>query len=211
MSAASLVIGGVLLATACGGGESSGKNDKIAGAQSASPSEGASQGSDKEPGLKLPDDFEVDYQWDKPGESKSAQAVANAEKYVTSIWHGVAKQNVDDPAHDHYSTGQAKSYARWVIKSNVDGGYTSTGKDRYYDLGTEAKPGRDMVAVTFCEDQSKVFSKEVKSGKTIRSKPNLKSYVEWSVLMERSPATGKRWKAKTADVTGESKECQSKA
>lgn len=217
MSAASLVIGGVVLATACGSGDdASGKNDKIAGAGKSTSSPGASV--EGRPDTSLPDDLQMRFEWDAPGDARTARAVASAEDYLRSIWHGVTKQNPNDPSYQKLSTHQAKTYAHDLIKKHVDGGWTLTGDNQYYRLKTDFvnlrtdlnSAPKKAVQANFCRNQQKFYGKSVKTGKKAVTKPSLKDYQEFTVLMVPTDKSGKHWKAQRIEVLGKSKGCREK-
>lgn len=204
-----LVASAALLLTACGGGGSDDSPDKI---------EGAGQGSDKpstapstedgSPDVSLPKDLKLVFDFSKPSDPKQAAAVGNAANYIRALKHGIVQQDENDPAYKHYSAAQAAKYANTQIKTWVKGGWVPTGTDRYFKSeATELSDGK-AVLVTFCRNQAKSFSKDIKGGKVHYGKESLDSYQKFSVLMSPPKGDAKVWKAQTIQVQGRVKECR---
>ncbi|MFI6371605.1 hypothetical protein [Streptomyces sp. NPDC050546] len=202
-----------LLLTACGGGGDS--SDDIEGADqgASSPSASASRSTPTDvdrPDVRLPDDLDLVFDFEKPSDQDSAAALEDAANYIRALNHGITKQDPADPAFQFYSSGQAAQYANSQIKEYVDGGWTLTGKDRYYQAEINPVDESEKVKtvnVTFCEDQSKVYGKEVKSEKIHRTKESLDSYQKFTILM--ASVQGKPvWRAQQVTVEGKAQECR---
>nr|WP_202510341.1 hypothetical protein [Streptomyces sp. SID5643] len=200
--------------TACGGGGNDASDDiegadKGAGSPSASASGPASTDVER-PDVSVPKDLDLVFDFEKPSDQNSAAALEDATNYIRALNHGITKQDPNDPAFQFYSSGQAAQYAHSQIKEYVDGGWTLTGRDRYYDAAIN--PGDESekvktVSVTFCEDQSKVFGKEVKSEKVHRTKESLASYQKFTLLMT-SVKDNPVWRAQRVTVEGKAAECR---
>ncbi|MFF5522718.1 hypothetical protein [Streptomyces coeruleorubidus] len=216
-TAAGLTVAAALLLTACGGGgdrssdgvEGAGKR---AGEPSASASGPASADVER-PDVSVPEDLDLVFDFEKPSDQDSAAALEDAANYLRALNHGITKQDPADPAFRFYSSGQAAQYAHSQIKEYVDGGWTLTGTDRYYDA--EVSPSDETekiktVSVTFCEDQSKVFGREVKSEKVHRTEESLASYQKFTLLMA-SVKDDPVWRAQRITVEGEAAACNPSA
>ncbi|MEU9183983.1 hypothetical protein AB0D14_05325 [Streptomyces sp. NPDC048484] len=207
--AAALTATATLLLTACGGGDDSPDDIKGAGKESSSPSASASATtSGDSPDLSLPKDFKLVFDFDKPSDTKHAAALADAQNYTRAMYHGIVAQDPDDPAYHYYSDAQAAEYAKSQIQASVKGGYTITGTDKYYDSETTTLSGGKRVLVTFCENQAKAYSKEIKTGKVLRGEENLDSYLKHRLLMVPSSDSPQIWKVQVIEVVGKAKECQ---
>ncbi|MFJ8593182.1 hypothetical protein [Streptomyces sp. NPDC093598] len=213
-TAAALTAAAALLLTACGGGGNDSSDDikgadKGAGSPSASAS-GATSTDVERPDVSVPKDLDLVFDFEKPSDRNSAAALEDAANYIRALNHGITKQDPNDPAFQFYSSGQAAQYAHSQIKEYVDGGWTLTGRDRYYDA--DISPGDESekvktVNVTFCEDQSKVFGREVKSKKVHRTKESLASYQKFTLLMT-SVQDNPVWRAQRVTVEGKAAECR---
>lgn len=214
-TAAAFTATAALLLTACGGSGDKSSSDGIKGADtgSGSPSASASASASADanrPDVSVPKDLDLIFDFDKPSDADSAAALEDAANYIRALNHGITRQNPDDPAYQFYSAADAAWYAHSQIKAYVDGGWTVTGKDRYYRAETntagESKQVKTIL-VTFCEDQSKVYGKEVKTGKIHYTKKSLASYQKFGILMALQQGTPV-WRAQQVTVTGKAKECQ---
>lgn len=217
MTAAAFTATAALLLTACGGSGDDSSPDDIKGAEtgangsSPSASASASGASDaNRPDVSLPDDLKLVFDFEKPSDTDQAAALEDAANYIRALNHGITEQNAKDPAHGFYSAAGAARYAESQIKEYVDGGWTLTGEDRYYQAATspvgEGKKAKSIL-VTFCEDQSKAYGKEVKTGKVHLTEESPASYQKFSLLMapqQDSPV----WRAQQITVEGKAAACR---
>ncbi|MFE1992836.1 hypothetical protein [Streptomyces parvulus] len=212
-TAAAFTATATLLLTACGGGDESSPEDiKGAGGGSPSASAPASGGAAdvKRPDVSVPSDLKLVFDFEKPSDADEAAALGDAANYIRALNHGITEQDAKDPAYGFYSAAGATHYAESQITEYVDGGWTLTGEDRYYQAETdpvgEGKKAKSVL-VTFCEDQSKAYGKEVKTGKVQRTEESLASYQKFSLLMapqQDSPV----WRAQQITVEGKAAECR---
>ncbi|MFG2160918.1 hypothetical protein [Streptomyces olivaceus] len=212
MTAATLTATAALLLTACGGGGDDSSQDDIKGAEtstsSATASPSASDSSDVDrPDVSLPEDLKLVFDFEKPSDVDAAAALDDAANYIRALNHGITEQNAKDPAYGFYSAAGAARYAESQIQEYVDGGWTLTGEDRYYQAEADPAGEGDSIVVTFCEDQSKAYGKEVKTGKVQRTEESLASYQKFSLLMapqQDSPV----WRAQQITVEGKAAACR---
>lgn len=217
VAAVSLAATAALLLSGCGGGDDdkdSGK-DRIAGAdeggkKSASPSTKKSDAPTIDrPEMKFPSDVELTF--DKVSLSDPDQVAAwnDAQNYARAIEYGIVKQDAGDAAYKFYSEigSPAQSYAKKQIKDHIDAGYTVTGERRYTGVKVQTVTKKKTVAVNFCTNDNKLFGKEVKSEKVLRTKPSIKDYSSWQISMTASKKTKGLWRADLIKVEGESQQC----
>ncbi|MFG2678247.1 hypothetical protein [Streptomyces sp. NPDC048392] len=217
MTAATLTATAALLLTACGGDGDDSSPDDIKGAgessstPSASASASASGAADADrPDVSLPEDLKLVFDFERPSDTDQAAALEDAANYIRALNHGITEQDVKDPAYSFYSAAGASRYAESQIQEYVNGGWTLTGEDRYYQAETspvgEGEKAKSIL-VTFCEDQSKAYGKEVKTGKVHRTEESLASYQRFNLLMapqQDSPV----WRAQQITVEGRATECR---
>lgn len=204
-----LVASAALLLTACGGGGSDDSPDKIEGAGKSSDKPSTSPSAeDGSPDVSVPEDLKLIFDFSKPSDPKQAAAVDNAGNYIRALKHGIVQQDPNDPAYEYYSAAQAARYAKGQINTWVKGGWVPTGTDRYFKSEATELGGGKAVLVTFCRNQAKSFSKDVKGGKIHYGKESLDSYQKFSVLMSPPKGDVKVWKAQTIEVQGRVKECR---
>lgn len=210
-TAATFAAAAALLLTACGGGDDSSPDD-IKGAdkgssRSPSASASATAGGDG-PDLSLPKDVQLVFDFDKPSDAKHAAALTDAQNYIRALKHGIAQQDPNDPAYQFYSGGSAAQYAKSQIEAWVAGGWTVTGTDKYYDEDVTTLNDGKGVLVTFCRNQAKSYSKEIKTGKILYTKESLNSFQTFRLLMLPPSSSSKVWQAGNVEVIGKAKECQ---
>ena len=216
-TATELTVAAALLLTACGGGGDRSSDDiegagKGSGTPSASASSTASADVER-PDVSVPKDLDLVFDFERPSDQDSAAALEDAANYLRALNHGITKQDPSDPAFQFYSSGQAAQYAHSQIKEYVDGGWTLTGTDRYYDAEISPRDETQKiktVSVTFCENQSKVFGREVKSEKVHRTKESLASYQKFTLLMA-SVKDNPVWRAQRITVEEEAAACNPSA
>jgi hypothetical protein len=214
VTAAAFAISAALLLSACGGGDDSSSDDikgadTASGSPSASASASASPAADR-PDVSLPEDLDLVFDFEKPSDADSAAALGDAENYIRALNHGIAQQDPSDPAYQYYSAGDAARYANTQIKEYVKGGWTLTGKDRYYRAETSAAGDSKtvkLVRVAFCEDASKVYGKEVKGGKILHTEESPDDFLKFSLVMASAKGSPV-WRAQQITVTEKATECQ---
>ncbi|GHD31699.1 hypothetical protein GCM10010313_75440 [Streptomyces violarus] len=210
-TAAAFTATAALLLTACGGGGDDTSPDDIKGADGAAKSPSASASGPAaadRPDVSVPKDLKLVFDFDKPSDAKHAAALADAENYIRALKHGIAEQDANDPAYRFYSVAQATQYAKSQIETWVKGGYTVYGTDKYYDDEVTAMSDGKGAVVSFCRNQAKSYSKEIKSGKVHYTEENPDSYQKFRLLMAPPSGDSKVWKAVTIEVIGKAKECQ---
>ncbi|MEV6313923.1 hypothetical protein [Streptomyces sp. NPDC051776] len=215
MTARSLPVTAVLLAalaaallTACGDGESKAEDDGIADAETsrASRTPSASAPADgKRPETGLPAGLDMTFEWSGTGKPSSDAVFADAEQFFRGLKRASANHNLKDPAYSFYSTGQGLSYAVEQIKSNIEGGFAPTGSDRYFK-GQVAVFGKDSAALVTCRDQTKLFSKDLKTKKVHRTDPKSEENLVLYNMGMKKDAEGV-WKVSEVAVTVPAKEC----
>jgi hypothetical protein len=202
-----------LLLTACGGGGDDKSSDDIKGAgsgtKSPSASASGSAGADG-PDVSVPKDLKLVFDFDEPSDAKHAAALTDAQNYIRALDHGIAKQDPNDPAYQFYSIpgGQAAQYAKSQIEGWTKRGLTVTGTDKYYDEEVTTLNDGQGILVSFCRNQAKFFSKEVKTEKILYTKESLSSYQKFRLRMVRPSGSSKALKAWNIEVIGEAKECR---
>ncbi|MEU3089404.1 hypothetical protein ACWCQ0_29870 [Streptomyces massasporeus] len=213
---AALTATAALLLTACGSGDDkSSDNDKTAGAgqaaetpkESAEPS-GAPQNKPDGVDVSLPSDMDLVFDWDKPKDKNEAAAMDDAANFLRAIYRGVDKRTTKDAAVTAYATGDGLHYAQVQINEWIKGGWTAQGTRRHYDATTRSAPNGKSVEVAFCADTGKFYGKEVKTGKVLKSKPSLKDFGYYKIVMVKFPTGEGLWQASKVFVETKAEQCQ---
>ncbi|GAA2091152.1 hypothetical protein GCM10009801_56640 [Streptomyces albiaxialis] len=218
-SLTALAAASALLLTGCGGGDDGGsaESDKIEGAGNDKKSTASSSPSTKAPNddfgtsnIKLPSDLKLTFDWKKPSDPEKAAALDGAADYMRAMTHGTVVQKVKDPLIAKHTVPfqSAQKFATDVVKEDVKNRHTATGEWPQYRAKVGEIVKGKLVEVSFCADQSKFFSKEIKTGKVLRTKPSDKDYMYFTLVMERASKSAKTWRARTNELKLEAvKEC----
>lgn len=212
LTAATLATTAALVLTACGGSGSDG-GDKIPGVPTATtpatPTNAASATPTATgPDLTLPADLKLDFAWTAPSEHAKAVALADAANFVQSIAHGVVKRNANDPGLITYSRDAALAYGKFHVQNHLTHGWTLTGTDRYYRPQIRVAADGQTAEVAFCNDQTKMYGREVKTGKVLYTQPSDKDLSYYSIIMTKLPTGPELWQAKSIDVKGKATQCK---
>jgi hypothetical protein len=200
-----------LLLTACGGGGSdsadkiqpSGTGTPSATATSASPSATASDHVDR-PSTTVPKDLTMVFDWPKTGDATKDAVLNDGEQYVRAYNRAAAAHNLKDPAYQFYSRDDALTYAHDQIKVTTANGWAPTGYDRYYSPAVSKVSG-DSATLSFCEDQTKTYSKVVKTGKVLLTSPSSQDFAQFNLLLFKDAANGVWQSSKITVVVGAAK------
>ncbi|MGP3975517.1 hypothetical protein ACTWQF_16205 [Streptomyces sp. 8N114] len=203
-----------LLLAGCGGSDDAdSKSDKIEGADSSkgkstAPSKGEGGAKQKGPDfrtsdIKLPGDVKQVFDWNQPSAPEKAAALDGAADYMRAMMHAMAEQDPKDPLLTAHAVplGDAQEYASYIAGEGKKRGYTVTGTERYYKEQVGELNESKLIEVNYCVDQAKLFSKEAKSGKVIRSSPSDESYLHFELVMQKPSKSGGSWKARAVTVT----------
>ncbi|MFF0727837.1 hypothetical protein [Streptomyces sp. NPDC004134] len=212
LTAAALATAAALTLTACGdSGSGDGKSGKIQGAKDSSsdapespkPEEEAPEGA---PDVSLPKDVELVFDWAEPSNPDEIVAQRDAQNYLRSIFRGVTEQSHADPAAQFYGRGQALTYAQDQVEQSLEAGVTLTGTQRFYRL--ERETHATAVALSFCANQAEMFSKEIDSGKVLRTEESDSSFLYYRVAMGTSLGRDDVWQATSIEVETEATQCR---
>ncbi|MFD4989823.1 hypothetical protein [Streptomyces sp. NPDC058374] len=204
-----------LLLTGCGG-DSSSPDDEIAGAgessAKASPSPSKSEsGADAidRPEMKFPKDFKMSWDMTAPTDPEEAAALNDARNYMNATFYAVTQQDPEDAAYKFYVVplSQAQEYAKETAEAIVERGWTVAGELRHSKIEMRKGKSKKLITVSFCQDESDAFSKDVKTGKVLRGEGSGKPYYAYSVLMEKSTSIEGLWQAKAASATKGAAQC----
>ncbi|MCM2427837.1 hypothetical protein [Streptomyces sp. RKAG337] len=161
----------------------------------------------KRPPTDLPSDLKMVFTWPKTGDAARDSVLNDGEQYMRAIKRASAKDDLKDPAYAFYSRNDGLAYAHNQIKANIDGGWAPTGDDRYYEAKADVfKAG--SATLTFCRDQSKVFSKKVKTGEVLRTPADDKSYVLYNLLLVKDGSSNGVWQTSKITVVEGAAQCK---
>jgi hypothetical protein len=189
-AAAALAATAALLLTACGGGGDSSKgNDKIAGADtgsptSASPSASASSATGR-PKLESPSDLSYTFDWPKTGDAAKDAVLSDSEQSIKAVDLAIIHQNALDKPYLYYYEGEAAAGTQKFIQNYVDHKASITGAYRFYAPRVAvAKDG--TASLSYCEDQGKAYVKYLATNKVKKTEVTAKSYVIYHTSLKRN-------------------------
>ncbi|MFJ9708177.1 hypothetical protein [Streptomyces sp. NPDC101234] len=187
LTAAALTLSAALLLSACGGGgDGSTDNAKIKGADAgkgstASPSTSSSApGSAGRPKITLPSDVKNTFTPEETGDPVKDAVLRDNAAFINALDAAIAAGNPKLPALEFYTEGEGAVAAYQWVKAFVDAGRTTTGTFRYFDRNVKVK-SKTSAAIGYCSDETKGFSKVIKTGEikggSVASKDNYVAYV----------------------------------
>jgi len=189
-AAAALAATAALLLTACGGGDDSSKaNNKIAGADTrsptaASPSASASSTTGR-PEISFPSYAKNVFEDQKTGDTTKDAVLADSALSVNSMDDAIFKGSTGTKALGFYNADKALSAAITFVQGYIDKNDTWIGETRYFDRKVTLS-GDSQAYVTYCSDESKSFLKSKKTGKVDKTPTSADSYVLYHTSLSKN-------------------------
>ncbi|GGL73665.1 lipoprotein [Streptomyces fumigatiscleroticus] len=190
-AAAALTTTAVLLLAGCGGSDSGGdgRSDAIAGADTgsapASPSPSATDDGIDRPEVELPEGDTLVFDPEATGDAKADAVLKDNAEYLRAIDEAIGKQNPKSPAVAFYSKDSAYIGSVEWIGGFVEDGTTVTGTVRYFDRKvTFSEDG--SAGLTYCADESKGYTKDIKTGKVDVTEVTKDSYVFYNDRLRKN-------------------------
>lgn len=185
-----------LMLAACGGGDDGAKaNDKRPGADSgtsasASPSAGAGAGASASevtgrPKVELPSDVDITFTPERSGDATKDAILKDNAEYVRALNAAIVAQNPRLPALEFYTEGEGAAASQQWVQAFKTAGWAVTGTVRYYDRQVDVT-SKDRASLSYCGDESKGFSKVIKTGEVKKTKATKNSYIAYGVQVERN-------------------------
>ncbi|MFF8946512.1 hypothetical protein ACF1A5_30430 [Streptomyces sp. NPDC014864] len=177
-----------LLLAGCGGGGSGSKGGGGAAgvdtgkSASASPSASATGG---RPRIELPSDVKLTFTPDKTGDAVKDAVLADNAELIRALNAAIVAQNPRFPALEYYAEGEGAVEAQEWVKSFKDVGWTVTGTVRYFDRKVSLESG-NKASLTYCGDESKGYSKVIKTNEIKQTKVTKDSYVAYGVQVQKN-------------------------
>ncbi|WRZ92612.1 hypothetical protein OHB54_28285 [Streptomyces sp. NBC_01007] len=179
-----------LLLTACGGGGDEPKaNDKIAGADtggatSAAPGASATQSAGR-PKIELPSDLTITFTPETSGDAVQNAILKDNAELIRALNAAIDAQNPRLPALEFYTEGEGAVAAQQWVQSFKSAGWTVTGTVRYFDRQVTVK-SKDSASLSYCADESKGYSKVIKTGEVKKTKTTKNSYIAYGIQVEKN-------------------------
>ncbi|MEV6754057.1 hypothetical protein [Streptomyces sp. NPDC051214] len=180
-----------LLLTACGSGDDESKdNDKIAGAdkggekESASPTASEPAGVER-PKIKLPSDVKLSFKPEQTGDTAKDAILRDNSDFIRALNAAIVAGDPRLPALEFFTEGEAAASSQNWVKAFKDAGWTVTGTVKYYNRQVAVK-SKTAASLTYCGDESKGYSKVIKTGQVKRTKVTKRSYILYGAQVEKN-------------------------
>ncbi|ANB07885.1 hypothetical protein SAM40697_3927 [Streptomyces ambofaciens] len=189
-AAAALTAAVALLLSGCGSDTEDSGKDKIAGADtgasaSATPSASASEDGIERPEVSLPEGDNLVFAPESTGDAKADAVLKDNAEYLRSVDEAIGKQDPKSKAVAFYSKDAAYLGSVEWITGFVKDGVTVTGTVRYFDRKVRfSKDG--SAGLTYCADESKGYTKDVKTGKINVTDASKNSYVLYNDRLRKN-------------------------
>ncbi|WP_335971932.1 hypothetical protein [Streptomyces sp. CA2R106] len=200
-----------LLLAACGGGSNS--SDKISSSDSptgsasatattASPTQAAGPDAPK---FAIPSDIKVNFDGFDSSDPTKKAALKDATYAALAVIEFEAKDYTKEPANfkRFWTDEHGAEFADSIIAQNKDGSVI-TGTYNYYKPVVKTLSTGNL-AVQYCEDQRKGYSKDAKTGKVNVTTPSLNDFNLWTLSMTK---TNGEWVAYDHTWQHGAKQCQ---
>ncbi|MFF3765766.1 hypothetical protein ACFYYR_17000 [Streptomyces sp. NPDC001922] len=189
LTATALSAGAALLLTACGASKDEPENDdKIAGAQQNDKPSGEptpeSTNSVRRPDIKIPKSFEMSFVGWTSSDARTQAVLQDGKERVRSLHAAIMEGNPEASYVPFYSRGSGLLTGQQWIKGFVKKNLTLTGSARFYN--PQASVRKDGSAqLDYCADQSKGYSKDLKTKKVNKEPASSDDYVLYKTKLEK--------------------------
>ncbi|MFJ6832193.1 hypothetical protein [Streptomyces sp. NPDC091209] len=179
-----------LILTACGGGGDKPKaNDKIAGADTGSPTSAAPGPSATQsavrPKIELPSDLTYTFEWPKTGDKDKDAVLNDSEQSIKAVDMAIVNQDALDKAYLFYYEGEAAAETQKFIAAYVKAKARTTGAYRYYDAAVDVKDS-GSASLVYCEDQGKAYDMYLKPKRVDKTAVTKNSYVLYNTQLHKN-------------------------
>lgn len=188
--AAALTAAAALLLTACGGSDDKPKaNDKIVGVdqgetKSASPSPTPSASAER-PKIQMPSDVQLTFAPEETGDAVKDAVLRDNAELIRALNAAIVAGDPQLPALTFYTEGEAAVAAEEWVNSFKEAGWTVSGTVRYFDRKVAVR-SNGSASISYCADESKGFSKVIKTGELKGTKASKNSYIAYGAQVRKN-------------------------
>ncbi|MFF7310294.1 hypothetical protein [Streptomyces sp. NPDC008137] len=192
VAAACLLAAVTLTVAGCSSDSDEGSGgDKIAGADTGagSPTPSASASVEENaPTFDFPSGLSVAVERDSTGDATKDAILRDTAHSAQANIEAFALGNDQTANMNRYFAGPAFTHWTKQVADFKKDGLTLTGEYRYYKFEVTDVVNSKTAAVRYCEDQSKAYSKEIKTNKVLRTKASEKSFVLYTLQTQKDSA-----------------------
>ncbi|MET9577451.1 hypothetical protein ACLQ2D_28085 [Streptomyces sp. DT199] len=191
LAAAVLTATLAVLATACGSEDGDSPSDPIKGAAggdgktSASPSASASHGGVKRPEIKLPKDFQADFESWTNSDPKLQAILNDGREELRSKYAAIIEADPESKAVAFYNSDATQATARTWIRQFTDDGDSIIGKVRVFDPQVHLSDTGSGV-LFYCVDERQASTKNRKTEKVVKTPDKPESLIQYRLRLDKS-------------------------
>lgn len=191
LAAAVLTATLAVLATACGSEDGDSPSDPIKGAAggdgktSASPSASASHGGVKRPEIKLPKDFQADFESWTNSDPKLQAILNDGREELRSKYAAIIEADPESKAVAFYNSDTTQATARTWIRQFTDDGDSIIGKVRVFDPQVHLSDTGSGV-LFYCVDERQASTKNRKTEKVVKTPDKPESLIQYRLRLDKS-------------------------
>ncbi|MGW3131667.1 hypothetical protein [Streptomyces sp. NPDC001123] len=186
LTSATAGLSAALLLAGCGGGSTSGgKGTDAKAAVPASAGASASPAADGRPKITLPADDILTFTPEQDSDPVKDAILKDNAEFVRALDAAVVAQNPRLPALEYYTEGEGAVAAQEWVQSFKKAGWTVTGTVRYTDRQVSVE-SKDRASLTYCGDESKGYTKVIKTGVIEHTKVTKNSYVAYGAQVQKN-------------------------
>lgn len=186
-AAAAAVAALSLLLAACGGSDDdTNADDKIKGAESATPSPSPSETGTERPKIELPDDARNVFEDWTSGDPDEDEVLQDSAQMIDSIDDAIFRGTTETEALDFYLVGAARQNANDYIKGYLDENHAWAGTTRF-TVREVSRRDDGATVVIYCSDESDSYITDADTGKPIEnSSGGSSAYVLYNTRYEKN-------------------------
>ncbi|MFD4410381.1 hypothetical protein [Streptomyces sp. NPDC058466] len=167
-------------------------NDKIAGADSGAPSTNsptASASAEKNaPTFDFPSDITVKVDRKPTGDATKDAILRDVAYSAQARLEAFGEGKGQTANMNRFFAVPALTYWAGRVTTVKNDGLTVTGDYRFFNFNVTDVANGKTAAVRYCEDQSKGYSKEIKSKKVLRTQPSDKDFILYTLQAVKDSA-----------------------
>ncbi|MFW6691717.1 hypothetical protein [Streptomyces sp. MAR4 CNX-425] len=187
-AAAAAVAALSLLLAACGGSDDDNANadDKIKGADSATPSPSPSDSAAGRPEIELPDDAKNVFEDTETGDPKKDAVLADNADMVNALDDAIFRGSTDTDALNFFLADIGRMKATQFIKGYLDDNHAWAGTTRYFDRQVSFRDDGAAVVI-YCADERDAYLIDAKTGEADNeTSAGTKPYVLYNTRHEQN-------------------------
>ncbi|MGW6257076.1 hypothetical protein [Streptomyces sp. NPDC055085] len=133
----------------------------------------------------MPSDVNITFTPEQSGDATRDAILKDNAEYIRALNAAIVAQNPRLPALEFYTEGEGAAASQDWVQAFKTAGWTVTGTVRYFDRQVDVK-SKGRASLSYCGDESKGFSKVIKTGEIKKTKATKNSYIAYGVQVEKN-------------------------